>query len=780
MAEKIEIDQIEDGLAKIDGSNIPPTTHWTNLHAGGLDSYIFHGTDVGSNFQSVLVIDSGTIFRTNKTGMQSWLGIADVGNHKSKTIPLTQAYRRCVIPLCVLDNTNISLESYFFGNVYAKRNNNLGPRMAGVAIEVGKIYNENNPAVNITYSDSDSTTYFKPVTFIYGGLKYFGLEIGAATASFTYAIVDGMSDEWSYINAVDFYNTQNSTIINAEINNSIADYVFVNDIHNKVKISLFKHRAEAFIKNGGNNTNVLLDGGNVKPISDFQNNYLDTILTTNGTTTGTIYTFKRVGLSDLILTLTAASASFSGVVTTGAQTFEGVKAFLKSPKVPNAVNADEAVNKAQMDATVTKSLRVDGNGIITTNVMTTDVDNIRNAAMYAQTGSANRPNNQNSTVVNYTVNQNGTLHYGFDLGVEAFSNRFWFRREQAGVKLPWVEFYHTGNFNPAQYVMISALNTTLAGYATLAGTQTFTGQNTFSQAPIVPNGTLNGHAVNLGQLNMLLSGYAPASAIPTNNNQLANGAGYITATALGGYVLQTSLTSQLANYVTANAVQNITATKTFTVSPIVPNGTLAGHTVNLGQLTTLLNGKVDKTTSITINGITQDLSTNRTFTIALPGGQLTVNTTSDLVGGFVYLPNGNITTTLGLSTSVLNALADGVMAYSYGDHNAAGYIKSSFFNSTAYQHIKFPNNGQNITIGDYRKTVISIFNSGTTNITIQSSASDGAELEIRGRTVAGTGLNVNINHLDINNNPANSISLESGGRAKFYFSKAAGTWERIF
>src|SRR5690606_15350733 len=80
------------------------------------------------------------------------------------------------------------------------------------------------------------------------------------------------------------------------------------------------------------------------------NNYVDVIQTTNGTTAGTVYTFKRVGLSDLNITLTPASASFSGVVTTGAQIFEGDKTFLKSPKVPNATNADEAVNKSQLDS----------------------------------------------------------------------------------------------------------------------------------------------------------------------------------------------------------------------------------------------------------------------------------------------------------------------------------------------------------------------------------------------------------------------------------------------
>jgi len=56
-------------------------------------------------------------------------------------------------------------------------------------------------------------------------------------------------------------------------------------------------------------------------------------------------------------------------------------------------------------------------------------------------------------------------------------------------------------------------------------------------------------------------------------------------------------------------------------------------------------------------------------------GQLTVNTTADLVGGYVYLPSGNVTTTLGLATHILNAIADGQTAYSYGNHATQGYLK---------------------------------------------------------------------------------------------------------
>jgi len=43
--------------------------------------------------------------------------------------------------------------------------------------------------------------------------------------------------------------------------------------------------------------------------------------------------------------------------------------------------------------------------------------------------------------------------------------------------------------------------------------------------------------------------------------------------------------------------------------------------------------------------------------------------------GYVYLPSGNVTTTLGLATHILNAIADGQTAYSYGNHATQGYLK---------------------------------------------------------------------------------------------------------
>ena len=68
------------------------------------------------------------------------------------------------------------------------------------------------------------------------------------------------------------------------------------------------------------------------------------------------------------------------------------------------------------------------------------------------------------------------------------------------------------------YVLQSNLNTQLQPYATLNGVQTFNGTKTFTEAPIVPPPTLNGHAVNYGKV---ISDFLPYNGA-TKDLQLAN------------------------------------------------------------------------------------------------------------------------------------------------------------------------------------------------------------------------------------------------------------------
>ncbi len=63
-----------------------------------------------------------------------------------------------------------------------------------------------------------------------------------------------------------------------------------------------------------------------------------------------------------------------------------------------------------------------------------------------------------------------------------------------------------------------------------------------------------------------------------------NNQGFLTSANLNGYVTQSSLNTQLGNYATLNGVQTFNNTNTFNQSPVIPNGTIGNHAVNLNQL----------------------------------------------------------------------------------------------------------------------------------------------------------------------------------------------------
>lgn len=84
------------------------------------------------------------------------------------------------------------------------------------------------------------------------------------------------------------------------------------------------------------------------------------------------------------------------------------------------------------------------------------------------------------------------------------------------------------------------------------------------------------------------------------------------------YVLATDLNTRLANYVTTDSAQNITAAKTFTVAPIVPDATLAGHTVNLGQMQTYVTSQI-----VTYTSSTSVIKNNNSFERAALTGDVT-------------------------------------------------------------------------------------------------------------------------------------------------------------
>src|SRR5690606_3996289 len=74
------------------------------------------------------------------------------------------------------------------------------------------------------------------------------------------------------------------------------------------------------------------------------------------------------------------------------------------------------------------------------------------------------------------------------------------------------------------FIKSSSLNTQLANYVPINGVTTINNTKTFTSSPVVPNATLNSHAVNLGQLNIALDGYALKNGVNefTNNNSFEN------------------------------------------------------------------------------------------------------------------------------------------------------------------------------------------------------------------------------------------------------------------
>lgn len=88
--------------------------------------------------------------------------------------------------------------------------------------------------------------------------------------------------------------------------------------------------------------------------------------------------------------------------------------------------------------------------------------------------------------------------------------------------------------------------------------------------------------------------------IPTNNNQLTNGAGYLTtqdAYTAGFGILKSGSTPSYTLAVDTSTLMTVTAANTA-----------------IADMTTNINGKVPNTRTISINGTSQDLSANRTWT----------------------------------------------------------------------------------------------------------------------------------------------------------------------
>ena len=334
-------------------------------------------------------------------------------------------------------------------------------------------------------------------------------------------------------------------------------------------------------------------------------------------------------------------------------------------------------------------------------------------------------------IVSYGLNSNYGYHFykhassNSPLRIRARVNNVW-QPEETFAYQSWV------NSALGPYVLQSALNTQLSNYATLAGTQTFTGTNTFSQAPVVPAGTLNSHTVNLGQLNNILGSYFSFKRGLVASEDLD------TVTGIGTYSATLAVAPTLVNspYTgSQTAILNVFVSSNYLVQEYIVTG---GVNTNYKYIRTK-NGanpwspwdtlwssknfdpgtKVDKVAGKQLS--TEDYTTTEKSKLAgiQAGAEVNVNadwnaTTGDAQilnkptiptvnnptitfqgtgsitggGGFSLNQASGATYSFDLQSSVKTDIQNGATAYSWGNHANAGYATIIYVDN-AISNLKF-------------------------------------------------------------------------------------------
>lgn len=137
------------------------------------------------------------------------------------------------------------------------------------------------------------------------------------------------------------------------------------------------------------------------------------------------------------------------------------------------------------------------------------------------------------------------------------------------------------------------------------GVETIYDTKTFNASPVIPNGTLGTHAVNLNQLNSKVDSWEFATSIGFSNGDI-NQAPYIVydnATPIflatqswvhQNYITSIYLDGQLQNYAHKDAINIFSKRNTFQDNIIVPTAVDSNHAVNLGQVSAMTINSIEK------------------------------------------------------------------------------------------------------------------------------------------------------------------------------------------
>lgn len=130
-------------------------------------------------------------------------------------------YTSWVIPLCLLDNTNIGADNYCSGILRMKRPNGLSGMDYKIDIRASKKYDQSNASYNLRIDGANIDIKIRPVRFLYSGLWYFGLHVYVPGANLGYVDFAGICHNWDQLEVIYTYNNQTQTKLNAEIYDSL-------------------------------------------------------------------------------------------------------------------------------------------------------------------------------------------------------------------------------------------------------------------------------------------------------------------------------------------------------------------------------------------------------------------------------------------------------------------------------------------------------------------------------------------------------------------------------
>lgn len=744
--------------ANIDGSNIPPATQWANLHAGGLDGYLFHGGQVGSNFENVFVETNGGIFQTNVSGFRTWVGIGTMSDltttHKTTIVGAinevnTKSTNIKIGGRNLLLDTGIGISNTFGNAAFI-----LVKTFQRVSLEAGEKY--------VLSMDMKFTGNIPNKLYFYAELR------------------NGLSYEEYYTETICDYSgifkRYNSTLTVTVSGDADIYILIANPNMATVPADI------AYVRN------AKLEKGNIP--TDWTPAPEDKVNKSGDTMTGALEVQGvTIGGTPNKLRITRQSSEEFGVI--------GESNGWANMYVAIATQQYHAVTLAQHQN------KADINGGNTTGG-SWKIDYILSDVLQNSIG--------NSQVIN--VLSNGTVHYGsnalnYHMFIGNSVDSFKVHINNLGDGHLW----HSFNFNPLNALMnrgtgfvsnndadqLSIGNEIVAiETANGSGNTNFPINTTYGNFIRKRSRTFTTDYFHLNGGELLFkTWYTPSGAgiVPwrkvwddKNLDPIRNLGGAYGLGFSGGNIDEPYLQS-------SSGTNAMLATRVWTINNFIQPYQIVNKVDNLQNATGIgfANGSFSglpyfyhptggQKFLVSVEYLNaQDLASvtyvntaisNAVANIPVHNGQLTVNTTADLVGGFVYLPSGAITTTFGLATHVLDAIADG--------NSAKTQITSLFADATEYFKYNDVSGGGSV---DANEAFFNLVNPTTVSgltIDIGDHYINGARLVLQG--VAGVGGTVTYKGRFTMRNHGNlgTLTVEGEIDQEFVWDANIGRWREVF